>query len=442
MKAQQHDRLLSAARDLAGHLAALLDLDASVRLWDGSLVPLGRDPRGPLTIAIAAPGVIASLVRWPSLDRLIRHYAAGDLELEGGSLIDLGRQLDGAGGKRKTLKGISKRRVARNLLPFLFAPATPPGRSRAFAGDVDGERRAQDENRDYIQFHYDVGNDFYRLFLDGRMQYSCAYFRDPGNSLDRAQTDKLEMICRKLRLKPGERLLDIGCGWGGLICYAAEQYGVTAHGITLSPAQIEVAQARIAEAGLADRVSVSLTDYADIRGAYDKVVSVGMYEHIGLANVDKYMRTVRRVLAPDGLFLNHAISHRAKHKRRRFGGRAEQRALRRYVFPGGELDDIGHTVQAMEKAGFEVHDVEGWRRHYAQTTRLWCERLMARREEAEALVGAPTYRIWAAYLAGCSLAFSRGSARIYQTLASRSARGEPPVPPTRADLYREAAQSD
>ena len=161
-----------------------------------------------------------------------------------------------------------------------------------------------------------------------------------------------------------------------------------------------------------------------------------MYEHIGLANIDTYMRTVRRVLAPDGLFLNHAISRRAKRKRRRFSARAEQRALQRYIFPGGELDDIGHTVQAMEQAGFEVHDVEGWRRHYAQTTRLWCERLMARREEAEALVGAPVYRIWAAYLAGCSLAFERGSARIFQTLATRSARGEPPLPPTRADLYR------
>jgi len=434
MKAQQQDRHVAAARRLVAHLADHLDLDASVRLWDGTLVPLGQDPRGPLTIAIDAPGVIASLLRRPTLDRLIRHYAAGDIRLEGGSLIELGHQLE-AGGKRKSLKGVSKRRVSGALLPFLFARAQKPGAARAFAGDVEGEGRAQAQNRDFIQFHYDVGNDFYRLFLDARMQYSCAYFADPANALDQAQTDKLEMICRKLRLKPGDRLLDIGCGWGGLICYAAEHYGVSAHGITLSSAQIEMAEARIAAQGLGDRVSVSLTDYADITGTYDKVVSVGMYEHIGLANIDRYMRAVRRVLAPDGLFLNHAISRRAKRKRRRFSARAEQRALQRYIFPGGELDDIGHTVQAMEQAGFEVHDVEGWRRHYARTTRLWCERLMARREEAEALVGAPTYRIWAAYLAGCSLAFERGSARIFQTLASRSARGEPPLPPTRADLY-------
>jgi len=435
MKAQQQDRQLGAARDLVRCLAQHLDIDANVRLWDGTLVPLGQNARSTLTIAIGAPGVIASLVRRPTLDRLIRHYAAGDIALEGGSLIDLGHRLE-AGGKRKTLKHISKRKVAAALWPFLFARAQPPGQGRAFTGDADGDGRAQAQNRDFIQFHYDVGNDFYRLFLDERMQYSCAYFIDPANSLDQAQTDKLEMICRKLRLKPGDRLLDIGCGWGGLVCYAAEQYGVTAHGITLSPAQLEVAKARIAGAGLSDRVAVSLTDYADITGTYDKVVSVGMYEHIGLANIDKYMRSVRRVLAPDGLFLNHAIARRSKRNRRRFGARAEQRALKRYIFPGGELDDIGHTVQAMEQAGFEVHDVEGWRRHYAQTTRAWCERLMARREEAEALVGAPVYRIWIAYLAGCSLAFERGTARIYQTLATRGARGEPPLPPTRADLYR------
>ncbi|RIA47323.1 SAM-dependent methyltransferase [Dichotomicrobium thermohalophilum] len=435
MKAQAQDRQVAAARGLVAHLADHLDLDASVRLWDGTLLPLGRDPRGPLTISIAAPGVIASLLRWPTLDRLIRHYAAGDIELESGSLIDLGHQLE-EGGRRKSLKGVSKRRVAAALLSFLLTRAQPPGDARAFAGDADGSGRAQAQNRDFVQFHYDVGNDFYRLFLDERMQYSCAYFTDPANSLDQAQTDKLEMICRKLRLEPGDRVLDIGCGWGGLICYAAEHYGVTAHGITLSPAQLEVAKARIAAQGLSERVTVGLTDYVDISGTYDKVVSVGMYEHIGLANIDKYMRAVRRVLAPDGLFLNHAISRRSKRNRRRFGARAEQRALKRYIFPGGELDDIGHTVQAMEQAGFEVHDVEGWRRHYARTTRLWCERLMARREEAEALVGAPTYRIWTAYLAGCSLAFERGSARIFQTLASRSARGDPPLPPTRADLYR------
>lgn len=430
-----HDKRLTAARALAEDLASHLDLDCSVRLWDGSLVPLGRNVASQLAITISSPGVISSLLRRPSLDRLIRHYANGHLGFEGGTLIDLGRQL-GEGGSRSRLKGLSKRRLLGHLWPFLLAPAERPERSRSYAGNEGGEARERSDNRDYIQFHYDVGNEFYRLFLDPEMQYSCAYFTDWANSLEQAQRDKLDMICRKLRLKAGERLLDIGCGWGGLVCHAAEHYGAIAHGITLSPSQLEVARARIAERGLTDLVTVEIRDYADIDGTYDKIASVGMYEHIGIANIDFYFKTVRRVLAPDGLFLNHAISRRAKKKRRRFSARAEQRALQKYIFPGGELDDIGHTIMAMEQAGFEIHDVEGWREHYQLTTRIWCERLTARREEAIALVGEQTYRIWVAYLAGCSLAFGRGTARLFQTLVSHSAKGASPLPPSRADLYR------
>ncbi len=431
------DKKLTAARRIVEDLAHHLDLDMSVRLWDGSVVPLGSRVTSPLAITIASPGVIASLLRRPTLDRLIRHYAHGQIGFEGGTLIDLGRQFEGDGGSsRKRLKGMSKRRMVGHLLPFLLAPADKPERSRAYGGDAEGEGRGQAENRDFIQFHYDVGNPFYRLFLDPEMQYSCAYFTDWGNSLEEAQRDKLEMICRKLRLKPGDRLLDIGCGWGGLICHAAEHYGVTAHGVTLSDAQIELARERIAAKGLEDRVTVEIRDYAELSGSYDKIASVGMYEHIGIANIDTYFKKVRGLLAPDGLFLNHAISRRAKRRKRRFSARAEQKALQKYIFPGGELDDIGHTVGAMEKQGFEVHDVEGWREHYAMTTQFWCERLTARRDEAVAMVGEETYRIWVAYLAGCSLAFSRGTARIYQTLASRSAKGPSPLPPTRADLYR------
>ncbi len=198
------------------------------------------------------------------------------------------------------------------------------------------------------------------------MQYSCAYFTDWGNALEKAQHDKLEMICRKLRLKPGERLLDIGCGWGGLVCHAAEHYGVRAHGITLSEAQLALARERIAAKGLGDRVTVEIQDYADLTGSFDKIASIGMYEHIGLANIPALFRhRARAAGAENGLFLNHAISRRAKRKKRRFAARAEQRALLRYIFPGGELDDIGHTVAAMEQTGFEVHDVEAWRQHYA-----------------------------------------------------------------------------
>lgn len=431
------DRKLVAAQKMVEELARHLDLDLSVRLWDGSLVSLGSDVRSNLAITIGSPGVISSLLHRPTLDRLIRHYAHGHIGFEGGTLIDIGTIIQGGERSSRKLKAVNKRELIGQLWPFLFAPGEKLERSRSFQGDAEGLGRAQAENRDYIQFHYDVGNEFYQLFLDPQMQYSCAYFTDWEKSLDQAQTAKLEMICRKLRLKPGDHLLDIGCGWGGLVCYAAEHYGVIAHGVTLSDAQIELARERIAQKGLVDRATVEIRDYAELTaGSYDKIASIGMYEHIGIANIGKYFDTVRRLLKPDGLFLNHAISRRAKRRKRRFSTRAEQRALQRYIFPGGELDDIGHTIQNMEQRGFEIHDVEGWRDHYAMTTRLWCERLTARRDEAVALVGPETYRIWVAYLAGCSLAFTRGTARIYQTLASRGAKGPAPVPQTRADLYR------
>jgi cyclopropane-fatty-acyl-phospholipid synthase len=202
------DRQLTAARALAEELGRHLGITASVRLWDGSTVPLGPNGANGVAITIAEPGVIASLIRRPTLDRLIRHYAHGQIAIEGGTLIDLGTQL-ADGGTRKRLKRINKGRLIANLLPFLFAPATKPGRARDFAGDEIGEGRAQAQNQDFIKFHYDVGNDFYRLFLDPEMQYSCGYFTDAAGTLEQAQTDKLEMICRKLRLKPGDRLLHL-----------------------------------------------------------------------------------------------------------------------------------------------------------------------------------------------------------------------------------------
>jgi len=432
----RHEKLLVAARALAEDVAGAIDGDFAVRFWDGSVVPMSPHANTELCLTISSPGVIASIVRWPTLDRIIRHYAHGEIDIEGGTLLDLGRALEAAGGGRRgRLKRIGALRLARRLWPFLLAPAEPPGRSRAYVGDEDGADRKQGDNRDFIQFHYDVGNAFYELFLDRRLVYSCAYFRDWNNAIDQAQEDKLDLICRKLRLKPGDRFLDIGCGWGALLCHAAERYGVQAHGITLSEAQLKRATEEIDARGLADRVSVEIRDYADLTGQFDKIASIGMYEHIGLRNTDKYFSSVRRALAPNGLFLNHAISRRAKKRQRRFSARAEQRALQKYIFPGGELDDIGHTLAAMEAAGFEVHDVEGLRWHYARTTELWCRRLAAQRDRAVELVGTETTRIWLAYLAACSLAFERGSARIFQTLSSKSAKGRPPLPATRADLY-------
>jgi cyclopropane-fatty-acyl-phospholipid synthase len=436
MKSDSSARQLAAAKRLIGDLAGKLDLDAHVRLWDGSRTPLGRNASGPFELSIAGPGVIGSMLRRPTLDTLIRHYIDKRLDFSGGTLIDFAAGLN-RGGRSVKVKGLEALKIAGRLAPFLFAPTDAASDEHGFAGEITGKRRRTGDNKDFIQFHYDLSNDFYALFLDPEMVYSCAYFTDWDNDIAIAQTDKLEMICRKLRLKPGERLLDIGSGWGGLVCHAAKAYGVKAHGITLSEEQLAFAREKVERLGLEGQVTFELTDYSQVGGRYDKIASIGMYEHIGLKNIPAYMNKVRSLLTDDGLFLNHAIARRAP-KPSPFGRRLrpEQKAIAKYIFPGGELDDIGHTLVAMERAGFEVQDVEAWRLHYARTCRLWCERLTERRDEAIAHIGEEKYRIWVAYLAGVSIAFSRGTLRLFQTLVSKSAKRPPALPPTRADLYR------
>jgi cyclopropane-fatty-acyl-phospholipid synthase len=429
------DKQLEAARSLVRDVAARFDLNAWARLWDGTRLPLGNAPTSNFEISISDPGVIGALVRSPRLDTVIRQYIEKGIDFSGGTLIDLGRDMQ-RDGKAPKLKGRDIARAGRNLLPFLFAKKRDARDAFGFSGDVEGANRKATDNKDYIQFHYDLSNDFYALFLDPEMVYSCAYYTDWSNGVEQAQRDKLEMICRKLRLKPGDRMLDVGAGWGGLLCHAATHYGVTAHGITLSEEQLSFARDKAKKLGLSDRVTFELTDYSNVKGTYDKIASIGMYEHIGLKNIPAYMNKVRSLLSEDGLFLNHAISHRAPKNAKKWLTRPEKKAIAKYIFPGGELDDIGHTVNAMERAGFEVHDVEAWRMHYARTCQLWCERLTARKDEAIGFVGEEKYRIWVAYLAGVSLGFSRGSLRLYQTLASKSAKRPPPLPPTRADLYR------
>ena len=435
-KAAKAARQLEAARDLARELAGKLDLNASLRLWDGSLTPLGKNVTGPFELRIADAGVVGSLLRWPTLDNFIRHYVDKGIDFSGGTLIDLGSQLN-KGGRSVKLKGRDALRFARQLYPFLTAHSGESGNDQGFEGEITGRKRKTADNKDYIQFHYDLSNDFYALFLDPEMVYSCAYYTDWNNDVAQAQRDKLEMICRKLRLKAGERFLDIGCGWGGLICHAAKNYGVTAHGITLSEEQLAFAREKIKRLGLEDKVTVELKDYSMMAGQFDKIASIGMYEHIGLKNIPGYMQKMQQLLAENGLFLNHAIARRAPKQgwfKKRM--RPEQKAIAKYIFPGGELDDIGHSIFAMERAGFEILDVEAWRLHYARTCKLWCERLTANREEALKYVSEEKYRIWVAYLAGVSLAFSRGTLRIFQTLVSKNAKRPPAVPPSRADLYR------
>ena len=246
------------------------------------------------------------------------------------------------------------------------------------------------------------------------------------------------MICRKLRLKEGERLLDIGCGWGGLVCYAARNYGVQAHGVTLSQQQLDFAKAKIKDLGLQDKVTVSLRDYATLDGTYDKIASIGMYEHVGIANYPKYFGKIRSLLVNGGIVLNHGITRRARSDRRKDRKvKPTRKFILKYIFPGSELDNVGHTVEAMEGCRLEVHDVEAWREHYGLTARFWARNLMANREKAIAIVGTEKFRLWMAYLTGVACGFADGAMKIYQVVASKQdVKGPSGLPPTRADLYR------
>jgi cyclopropane-fatty-acyl-phospholipid synthase len=427
-------RKLAAARRLAVLLAPALQAGFSLRLWNGDLVPLGPAARADLTIAVNSPIVITRLMRKPRLTTVIDQFAAGGLAIEGGTLLDIaaarGTASRGAAGR------VNKLRLAWALLPFLFARTGSQAETLAFGGSQAGRADAGRDDRALVQFHYDLSNAFYALFLDPEMQYSCAYFPRWDADLAEAQRAKLDMICRKLRLAPGDRFLDIGCGWGGLVCHAAQHYGATAHGVTLSQAQHDFAQEKIARLGLQDRVTVELKDYRELSGEYDKIASIGMFEHVGVDDRAAYFKRMRGLLRPRGIMLHHAVTRPAKRTEKAFRRkRPEYAAIVNYIFPGSDLDHIGNTVATLERNGFEVHDVEAWREHYARTTRLWCQRLYANRAIAEAEVGAPRTRLWLLYLAGCSLGFERGGIGICQTVITRRARGPSHLPPTRADLY-------
>ncbi|MEO9530473.1 class I SAM-dependent methyltransferase [Roseibium sp.] len=435
MPSQTDDRLIGAARTALAHVHETLDLDFAFELWDGSRVPADAPADG-LRLALSG-AALTRLLRRPKLKTLIDLYAAGDVDPRGGSIFDFAARRP-AIKSRDIRKRLNKGLLLKCAVPLVLGWGA--GKARRGPGGLDagqGADRGTGSRKDDIAFHYDVSNDFYRRFLDPEMVYTCAYFTDWSNDLATAQKDKLDMICRKLRLKPGDRLLDIGCGWGALICHAAEHYGVTAVGVTLAEEQLKLARERIAERGLGDRASVELIDYREMKGSFDKISSIGMFEAVGLDNFDNYFRSVRRLLRPRGLYLHHAITRRGKKDLKAFRRKKpEYQALVRYIFPGGEVDHIGWTLTNLEAHGFEVHDVEAWREHYARTTRLWAENLMDVKDAAIAEIGEHRYRLWLAYLIGVSLGFERGSIGIFQTVASKRAKGPSGIPPTREDLYR------
>lgn len=430
------DSRTEAVRRLAGHVAEHLRADLVLRLWDGSEVPLGPGARNDLAVAIRSPAVLTRLLRRPGTTTLVEAFAAGDIAIEGGTLLDLAARAEG--GRRGLLRKIDRGLALRTLLPFLFGPGSA-GQGHGYEGPGDAARHgAGRDDKALVQFHYDLSNAFYALFLDPEMVYSCAYFEKAETTLAEAQVAKLDLVCRKLRLQPGQRMLDVGCGWGGLVCHAALHYGVQATGVTLAQEQFDFATEKVRRLGLQDRVTILLTDFRELDAEpFDRIASVGMYEHVGLDNRDGYFRAVRDRLTPRGAYLHHAIARPMKRTEREFRRkRPEFAALTKYIFPGGELDHIGGTHDAMERNGFEIHDCEGLREHYGRTCRAWTDRLHANRDAAVAQVGAAKTDLWLLYLAGCALAFERGTVGIFQTLATRRARGASGLPPTRNDWYR------
>ncbi|MCF6101312.1 SAM-dependent methyltransferase [Mesorhizobium muleiense] len=400
----------------------------AVKLWNGERIGPATGP----VVTINDQDIVWQVMRRPNLSTLIEMWISKTIDVEDGSLFDF-YALPAQGKLRAKLNSLPKLAVLRDLPAVLFSRKQMTART-----DLSGRNPfVSGSNRQAIQHHYDISNAFYRLFLDERMVYSCGYFTDFANDIDQAQKDKLDHICRKLRLKPGERLLDIGCGWGAMLIHAAKNYGVVGHGVSLSEAQTQLARERIRAEGLEDRITIEIKSYAELSGSFDKISSIGMFEHLGLANHAAYFSTIRRLLKPGGIYLHHAITRRDKgsiKKTLRKG--PEFKALIKYIFPGGELDTIGMTLGNLEAHGFLVYDVENLREHYARTCRLWAERLHARFDEAIAEVGEAKARLWLLYLTGCSITFERASAQIFQTVVTKRARGPSGLPPTRSDLYR------
>ena len=280
---------------------------------------------------------------------------------------------------------------------------------------VSGQRHSITRDRQAVRHHYDVSNDFYRLLLGPTMVYSCAYFDERDDTLEEAQARKLDLICRKLRLAPGERLLDIGCGWGSLVAHAAANYGVQAVGVTLSEEQARLGRERVREQGLEDRVQILVSDYREVTGGpFDKIASVGMYEHVGRSELDAYVRTVHRLLRPGGLFLNHGIARLYSEPA------GADSFIWRYIFPDGELHPVTDVMISMQAAGLEVRDAESLRDHYPLTLRRWLANLRAHREEAVAIVGPERERTWELYVLASALGFEDGDVTVYQVLTARS----------------------
>jgi cyclopropane-fatty-acyl-phospholipid synthase len=414
-----------------------------IRLWDGTLSRGMADPRADFTLEIRRRGALRRMLLPPSELSIVESFISGDIEVDGNleSAMGLG---DAVGNRIQSLGGIAR------LIPRVLAlprdEDNAPLSENRYARSLrlltpPGRKSTEPE----IQFHYDVGNDFYELWLDPSMLYTCAYYRKESDDLSTAQINKLNHICRKLRLQPGERLLDIGCGWGGLVMHAVEHYGVDATGITLSAAQSDYAQQRIADRGLGDRCRVQMLDFRDlpVNARFDKISSVGVTEHVPENQQPAYFARVFQALEPAGLFLNHCeVSIRAARQTNRLRERIgrwlwkRDQFIDKYVFPDAKLVPLASVLGSAEATGFEVRDVESLREHYVMTLRAWLRGLEKRKIDAIKRVGERTYRVWCLYMSAGAYNFRNASINIVQALLSKPAPGgRAGIPLTRDDLY-------
>ncbi len=393
------------------------DIPVAVEAYDGSRA----GPEGATTtLLVRSPDALRRILTAPGELGIARAYVAGDLDVDGDvwELLALRDRMP------------EVRLAPRALLSLVdelggwreIRRPTPPKEEAR----LHGRRHSRGRDAAAIRHHYDVSNEFYRLLLGPSMTYSCAVFRDPSESLEQAQTNKYELICRKLGLEPGMRLLDVGCGWGGMVLHAAAHHGVRAVGVTISKRQAELAEKRAVEAGLSDLVEFRTQDYREIAdGPFDAISSIGMFEHVGEARLSDYFQRLRSLLRPGGRLLNHGISHppgqRARLPRRSF--------INRYVFPDGELHEVGRVVSITQAAGCEVRHVEALREHYGLTLRHWVDNLEGAWDQVVEEVGDARARVWRLYMAGSAVNFEAGRTQIHQILATRTTEeGDAAVP--------------
>ncbi|GGX68345.1 SAM-dependent methyltransferase [Streptomyces minutiscleroticus] len=395
-------------------------LPVRLRAWDGSEA---GPPQAPVLV-VRNRRALRRLLWKPGELGLARAWVAGDLTVDGDlyTALDLLAGLiwergEDARGLGEALRDPEVRAAARGLLKLAgpFPPPSPPEEETRRRGRLHLHTRRSDKRA--ISHHYDVGNDFYELVLGPSMVYSCAYWQD-GGTLEDAQRDKLELVCRKLDLKPGMRLLDVGCGWGSMAVHAAREHGVSVVGVTLSQEQAAYARKRVAEEGLTDKVEIRVQDYRDVHdGPYDAISSIGMAEHVGAERYLEYARDLYALLKPGGRLLNHQIARRPQTDESAY---SVDEFIDAYVFPDGELAPVGTTVTQLERAGFEVRDLESIREHYALTLRRWVANLEADWARAVRLTSPGRARVWRLYMAASALAFERNRIGVNQVLAVRT----------------------